>query len=213
MVVASIGPTTSETLRECELPVDLEPEHSKMGHLVTAAAAQGQRHVPSANSDWQRPAIARRATASPRRRAPTPSQRSVGRRPVHAGLPPRAGRRTPVWLMRQAGRYMAEYREVRAKTTFLELCKNPALCAEVMLTAVERLEVDAAIIFADLLPILEPMGLDLEFAHGEGPVIHNPVREAADVDRVLELESVGRARLRDGNRAADARRSAARRFR
>jgi uroporphyrinogen decarboxylase len=92
--------------------------------------------------------------------------------------------------MRQAGRYMAEYREVRAKTTFLELCKDPALCSEVMCTAVRRLGVDAAIIFSDLLPILEPMGLELEFAQGEGPVIHNPVRAAADVDRVLELESV-----------------------
>jgi uroporphyrinogen decarboxylase len=97
---------------------------------------------------------------------------------------------TPIWLMRQAGRYMSEYRQVRAQTTFLDLCKNPALCSEVMCTAVRRLGVDAAIIFSDLLPILEPMGLDLEFAHGEGPVIHNPVREAADVDRVLELEDV-----------------------
>jgi uroporphyrinogen decarboxylase len=85
---------------------------------------------------------------------------------------------------------MPEYRAVRENTTFLELCKNPALCAEVMITAVKRLGVDAAIIFSDLLPILEPMGLDLEFAAGEGPVIHNPVREARDVDRVLELESV-----------------------
>src|SRR5215467_6889482 len=98
--------------------------------------------------------------------------------------------RTPIWLMRQAGRYMAEYRAVRERTTFLELCRNPQLCAEVMLTAVARLNVDAAIIFSDLLPMLEPMGLDLEFAAGEGPVIHNPVREARDVDRVLELESV-----------------------
>lgn len=97
---------------------------------------------------------------------------------------------TPVWLMRQAGRYMEEYREVRAQTTFLELCKNPQLCSEVMCTAVKRLGVDAAIIFSDLLPILEPMGLDLEFAQGEGPVIHNPVREGADVERVLELESI-----------------------
>jgi uroporphyrinogen decarboxylase len=98
--------------------------------------------------------------------------------------------RTPIWLMRQAGRYMQEYREIRAKTTFLELCKNPSLCAEVMLTAVERLGVDAAIIFSDLLPILEPMGMDLEFAKGEGPVIHNPIRETEDVDRLVELESV-----------------------
>jgi len=97
---------------------------------------------------------------------------------------------TPIWLMRQAGRYMREYREVRAKTTFLELCKNPSLAAEVTVTAAERLGVDAAIIFADILLILEPMGIDLEFARGEGPVIHNPVRNASDIDRLLEVEDV-----------------------
>src|SRR5690606_1876631 len=91
---------------------------------------------------------------------------------------------TPVWLMRQAGRYMQEYREVRARTTFLELCQSPALCGEVMCTAVQRLGVDAAIIFSDLLPILEPMGMELEFAKGEGPVIHNPIRQASEVDRL-----------------------------
>lgn len=97
---------------------------------------------------------------------------------------------TPIWLMRQAGRYMREYREVRAKTTFLELCKTPSLAAEVTVTAAERLGVDAAIIFADILLILEPMGIDLEFAHGEGPVIHNPVRGATDVHRLREVEDV-----------------------
>jgi uroporphyrinogen decarboxylase len=90
--------------------------------------------------------------------------------------------------MRQAGRYMREYRDVRSKTSFLELCKTPSLAAEVTVTAVERLGVDAAIIFADILLILEPMGINLEFAAGEGPVIHNPVRNASDVDRLLELE-------------------------
>ena len=98
--------------------------------------------------------------------------------------------RVPVWLMRQAGRYMAEYRAVRQKTTFLELCRNPDLCAEVMLVAVERLGVDAAILFSDLLPILEPMGLKLEFTAGEGPVIHNPIRTPDQVDRLCELESI-----------------------
>jgi uroporphyrinogen decarboxylase len=97
---------------------------------------------------------------------------------------------TPIWLMRQAGRYMREYREIREKTTFLELCKTPSLAAEVTVTAVERLGVDAAIIFADILLILEPMGIDLEFSEGEGPVIHNPVRNASDVDRLRELEDV-----------------------
>ena len=97
---------------------------------------------------------------------------------------------TPIWLMRQAGRYMKEYREVRAKTSFLELCKTPSLAAEVTVTAAERLGVDAAIIFADILLILEPMGIDLEFAHGEGPVIHNPVRSGTDVDRLREVDRV-----------------------
>jgi uroporphyrinogen decarboxylase len=97
---------------------------------------------------------------------------------------------TPIWLMRQAGRYMPEYRAVRAKTSFLELCKTPSLAAEVTVTAAERLHVDAAIIFADILLILEPMGVDLEFAEGEGPVIHNPVRQASDVDRLRQLEDV-----------------------
>ena len=85
---------------------------------------------------------------------------------------------------------MSEYRAIREKTTFLELCKNPALCAEVMITAVNRLNVDAAIIFSDLLPILEPMGLELEFTAGDGPAIHNPLREARDLERFRELESV-----------------------
>src|SRR3982751_414812 len=97
---------------------------------------------------------------------------------------------TPVWLMRQAGRYMREYREVRARTGFLELCKRPELAAEVTITAAERLKVDAAIIFADILLIIEPMGLDLEFAKGEGPVIHNPVRVPQDVERLREVETV-----------------------
>ncbi len=97
---------------------------------------------------------------------------------------------TPVWLMRQAGRYMREYREVRARTSFLELCKTPELAAEVTVYAAERLGVDAAIIFADILLILEPMGLDLEFAKGEGPVIHNPVRSGRDVDRLREVEDI-----------------------
>lgn len=97
---------------------------------------------------------------------------------------------TPVWLMRQAGRYMKEYREVRARHTFLEMCKKPEVAAEVTVYAAERLKVDAAIIFADILLILEPMGIDLEFAKGEGPVIHNPVRTGADVNGLREVESV-----------------------
>ena len=106
--------------------------------------------------------------------------------------------RTPVWFLRQAGRYMAEYREVRKHHTLVEICKQPELAAEVTITAAEKLGVDAAIIFADLLLPLEPMGLPFEFQAGEGPVVHHPVRTAEDVralrtDRGAELEYVGRS--------------------
>ena len=97
---------------------------------------------------------------------------------------------TPIWLMRQAGRYMREYRELRARVSFLDLCKTPELAAEVTVTATERLGVDAAIIFADILLVVEPMGLALEFAKSEGPAIDNPVRSARDVERLQELEDV-----------------------
>jgi uroporphyrinogen decarboxylase len=98
---------------------------------------------------------------------------------------------TPVWLMRQAGRYMAEYRAMRARHSFLDLCKNPEAAAEVTLQPVERLGVDAAILFADILLIVEPLGVGLEFARGEGPVIHKPVRSSADVARLepIDVES------------------------
>jgi uroporphyrinogen decarboxylase len=97
---------------------------------------------------------------------------------------------TPVWIMRQAGRYLPEYMEVRSKVTFIELCKRPDLAAEVTLTAQRVLGVDAAILFADLLPILEPMGFDLEYQAGEGPVIHNPLKAANEVARVTPLSSM-----------------------
>ncbi|CAN5446384.1 N/A [soil metagenome] len=85
---------------------------------------------------------------------------------------------------------MGEYRKLRERMSFLELCKTPSLAAEVTVTAAERLGVDAAIIFADILLIVEPMGIELEFAKGEGPAIHNPVRNSQDVDRVREVDDV-----------------------
>jgi uroporphyrinogen decarboxylase len=88
----------------------------------------------------------------------------------------------PVWFMRQAGRYMKQYREIRARASILEICKRPDLAAQVTLQPVEILDVDAAIIFADLLLPVEPMGLKLKFVAGEGPVIGNPVRTSDDVD-------------------------------
>lgn len=93
--------------------------------------------------------------------------------------------RTPVWFLRQAGRYMAEYQAVRRHHSLLEICKRPELAAEVTITAAEKLGVDAAIIFADLLLPLECMGLPFEFLDGEGPVVHAPVRSRAAVEALL----------------------------
>ena len=97
---------------------------------------------------------------------------------------------TPLWIMRQAGRYLPEYMAVRSKVTFMDLCKTPELSCEVTVTAQHVLGVDAAILFADLLPILEPMGIDLEYQKGEGPVIHNPLHTGRDVDRLRALDSM-----------------------
>lgn len=199
-VIASIGPTTSQMLEECELPIDVEPTHPKMGHLVMEAA----RRSPSLVATKSRPSglLSARTADTARTGIPSTSTAPAGptlaaasvtpSHPSHGSLFLRACRcepteRTPVWLMRQAGRYMAEYREVRAKQSFLDLCHNPSLCSEVMCTAVDRLGVDAAIIFSDLLPLLVPLGFDLEFAAGDGPVIHNPVRDAEGVARLTPL--------------------------
>jgi uroporphyrinogen decarboxylase len=97
---------------------------------------------------------------------------------------------TPIWLMRQAGRYLPEYRALRRKLGFLQLCRRPDLCAEIMLATVGRLGVDAAILFSDLLLILPPMGLEVEFTAGQGPRLPAPLRQGTEVDRLRELESV-----------------------
>jgi uroporphyrinogen decarboxylase len=96
--------------------------------------------------------------------------------------------RTPVWFMRQAGRYLPEYRAIRERHSLLEICADPELATEVTLQPVRRLGVDAAILFADILLPLVPMGLELRFAAGEGPVIANPVRDAAAVGRLSPVD-------------------------
>lgn len=92
---------------------------------------------------------------------------------------------TPIWLMRQAGRYMEEYRALREKYTILEIIKTPELACEVTMQPINAFDLDSAIIFADILPPLEGMGFDLEFVKGEGPVIYNPIQSKVDVDRLL----------------------------
>lgn len=191
-VIASIGPTTSDMLRESDMHVDMEPSHPKMGHLVSEAARDSAILVEKRRALATSPSTQVRVTVTEAiDREPMPA---IDNHPSQSSLFMKACRgeptpRTPVWLMRQAGRYMQEYRSVRSQQSFLELCANPGLCSEVMCTAVDRLGVDAAIIFSDLLPILVPMGFDLEFVKGDGPIIHNPVRTAADIDRVKGLDN------------------------
>jgi uroporphyrinogen decarboxylase len=95
---------------------------------------------------------------------------------------------TPVWFMRQAGRYMADYRELRRRYSLLDICRQPELAVAVTLQPVDVIEVDAAILFSDLLVPFTPMGLDFDFVKGEGPSIEHPIRSAADVDRLRRFE-------------------------
>ena len=95
---------------------------------------------------------------------------------------------TPVWFMRQAGRYMPEYRALRSQHTLLEICRQPELAAQVTLQPVDRIDLDAAILFSDLLLPLEPMGIPFDFVKGEGPVIEKPIRSAGDIERLCRFE-------------------------
>ena len=102
--------------------------------------------------------------------------RALARQPVD---------KTPVWMMRQAGRYLPEYRQVRGQAgDFMSLCKNTELACEVTLQPLERFELDAAILFSDILTIPDAMGLGLYFAEGEGPKFHKPLRSEADIDQL-----------------------------
>ena len=92
---------------------------------------------------------------------------------------------TPIWIMRQAGRYLPEYQKVRGNVTFLELCKSPDLCVEVTLQPIDRLGVDAAILFSDILILMEAMGAPLEFHEGKGPIFLETIRDQAALDQLI----------------------------
>ena len=184
-VVCSVGPTCSEVLRSKGLQVDIEPDHPKMGILVQECAKRVRDLLEEKNShsspivtvkernqdikvDFGRDALANSGFMKACRREPVDT--------------------TPVWLMRQAGRYMKEYRELRAKVPFLELCKSPDLVSEVTVTAAKKIGADAAIIFADLLLIVEPLGYDLAYDTGEGPIVRPVLRNSIDIERMREVE-------------------------
>lgn len=189
VVIASIGPDTSEALRAKGFCPDVEPSSPKMGPLVAETAAQAagileqkRRHICGIQV---RDAILDLAAEPELPYENGPFLRACRRQEVP---------HTPVWLMRQAGRYQESYRRVRGKHSFLELCKSPELACQVTVRAQEDLNADAAIIFADILLILEPLGMGLEYSPGDGPVIPNPVRKASDVSRLSPVrpqESLG----------------------
>ncbi len=188
-VVASIGPTCSRAMREHGLVVDLEPEHPKMGPLILTVARHA--HVLRRIKQARVVRDAGPVPAGSKRGCEVREDQGAGLLQESAFL--KACRLeptpyTPIWIMRQAGRYLQEYREIRGKLSFLELCHRPDLAAEVAVTAVERLGVDAAIIFGDILLVVEPMGVGLEFTKGDGPVIHNPVRTGADLKRLQPVD-------------------------
>ncbi len=181
VVVVSIGPTTSARLRELQVFPDLEVFPNKLDQLVAQAAEQGAKLLDRKRGHAAelevRLAVPGSFSEAEQKQCLLDSDfyRACRRQPV---------KRTPVWLMRQAGRYMAEYQLLRQGKSFLDFCKDPELTTEATLGAVERLGVDAAILFSDILPILEPMGMSLAYRELEGPVIGNPLRSRADIEKL-----------------------------
>lgn len=180
IVVGSIGPIASETLRAKGIEPDFEPEHSKMGFLVKEASEKGRALYK------RKTGIVVQARSSSAPSLPLSPNDSLFMKACRQEFVDR----TPLWIMRQAGRYLPEYRAIRSTVSFLTLCKRPDLAAEVTVSAQEVLGVDAAILFADILLISEPMGFHLEFAESGGPVISNPFRGAQDLNRLREVDGV-----------------------
>ncbi|MBI5507095.1 MAG: uroporphyrinogen decarboxylase [Deltaproteobacteria bacterium] len=183
VVIGSVGPLCSQTLAAEGFAVDFEPAHSKLGALIKEGSERAPELVIARRQALRRSTATALASAAVAAAAADAGDsvfmRACRRQPVPY---------TPVWLMRQAGRYMQEYRELRARVSFIELCKTPDLAAQAAVDAQRRLGVDAAILFSDILLLLEPVGLGLEYVHGEGPSLTRLVRAAADVDRLCEVD-------------------------
>ena len=187
MAVASIGPTCSEALKEQGIAVDVEPPHPKLAALVEEAAAR----APEILRTKRQTHGATRVTIVPERRTADADQ-ALRDSPFMKACRLEATPYTPIWLMRQAGRYLPAYRQLRRKHSLLDLCRTPELATEVTVTAAERLGVDAAIIFSDLLLLIEAMGVEVAFTKEEGPVIRRPVRGTDDIERLRDVEPQAR---------------------
>lgn len=180
LVVASVGPSCSAMLRAYGFPVDVEPDRPMMGALVAKAAEvstalleEKKKRAPQFHFEWAGVATPGDAL-----------HQSIFLKACRREATPR----TPIWLMRQAGRYMKEYRELRSKVSFMELCQNSDLAAEVTVDAAHRLKVDAAIIFSDLLLLVQPLGFELTYGKDQGPEIKNPFRAETDLKRLRSVD-------------------------
>lgn len=180
VLVISIGPTCSEMLRHYRLPVDLEPSRPKLGPLFKDLAERFRVLLEEKRQALSFVYQPRQITEEDKDRRLDSAFLKACR---HEATP-----YTPVWLMRQAGRYMKEYRRVRERVSFLELCRSRELIAEVTITACEKIQADAAIIFSDILLIVQPFGMGLEYTAGDGPVITSRIRNIEDVRRMPEFE-------------------------
>lgn len=189
VLLVSVGPTTTEALNREGLSAGFEPTHPKMGTMAKELSEQAPKLFAS------------RATSHDSRATDESICLNVvrGSWPVEQGcansLFLRACRRepterTPIWLMRQAGRYQKSYREIRGKFSFLELCKNKEAVAEVTINAVNELGVDAAIIFSDILVVLEPMGFGLDYVAGDGPIIQADIRGLSSIQKIPDFDPV-----------------------
>lgn len=191
VVIGSIGPTTTETLKKYGISADYEPNNPRMGNLVRELARTANRLLTKKRKahsfgiktvNWKRTDMVWEDIQD---RQPNNTKRdSVFLKACNLEKTDY----TPIWIMRQAGRFLREYRQIRSKVSFIEMCKTPDLAAEVTLMAVEKLNVDAAIIFSDILLILESFGLNLEYQVNDGPKISKKLGSSASISSLPEFE-------------------------
>lgn len=191
-LICSIGPTTTETLREKGISVDYEPNSPKMGNLVRevarrSAALLEKKRIAFKNGvdtqNWSRTQMVWSGETTGIQRNEITSRGAF----MKACRLEKADH-TPIWLMRQAGRFLREYRDIRSRVSFMELCKTPDIASEITLMTIDRFGVDAAIIFSDILLILEPLGLSLEYSSVDGPVIAKPLRTRRRIEALRDFD-------------------------
>jgi uroporphyrinogen decarboxylase len=173
IAIFSIGPVCSEKLNSQQLFVDYEVFPNKLNHLIEEASKLSDDILTQKRNRHHRIEVYQENIKN--------NTSSIDDSLMMRALRLESNARPPIWIMRQAGRYMEEYQISRRNKTFLEVCKNPETCAEITLTAMERLGVDAGIIFSDILPLLETYGFNLRYEEGKGPIISPPLRLASQL--------------------------------